>query len=165
MRLEKLTSLLGSVVFAVWYGFLEYYYHPWTEWTPLPKVKLYMFSEYSLFFMLPVIVFVAFYPFIDDLASHAPLTSKLSTLLWCIGNSILLPLVEDIAYFLPWRIFYPVPGDPYGGKWIQAGEWTTKILGYVTIAGIVIPIWHLITAPAIIALYLTSHALGAEKTY
>ena len=101
MKYEKITSLVGCIVFAVWYGFLEYYYHPWTNWSPLPKWRFLFWNEYSLFFMLPVIVFVAFYPFIDDLASHAPLKSKLSTLLWCIGNSILLPLVEDIAYFLP----------------------------------------------------------------
>ena len=162
MRLEKLTSLLGSLTFAVWYGFLEYYYKPWTEWMPLPKIRLYMFSEYSLFFMLPVIVFVAFYPFIDDLASKASLNSKLSTLLWGLGNTMLLTLIEDVSYFLPWRILYPIPGDPYGGLWIQPGEWTTKILGYITIMNVVIPVWYLILTPIIASFYLASVALLAR---
>jgi len=156
MRLEKVTSFLGCLVFSLWYGFLEYYYHPWTEWTPLPKIRIYMFNEYSLFFMLPVLVFVAFYPFIDDLFSRASPLSKLSTFLWGLGNALLLPLVEDIAYFLPWRIFFPAPGDPNGGLWIQPGEWTTRIMGWIEVCGIVIPLWYLIVAPSIIILYMVS---------
>lgn len=129
----ELVSFTRAVAFAVVYGGIEYRYVNKREvgWVRggegFPeKPVLGRFTPYHVFLLLPLFIVVAFV---------LPLTA------WA-GNSLLLALVEDIAYF-GWR-----------GRWVEKGEWTTNLYGSFGLGGKVIPIWWPISLVVIVLLYL-----------
>jgi hypothetical protein len=80
---------------------------------------------YHLYFVLPLFVLASF---------ALPLTA------WA-ANVFLLATLEDALYFV-WR-----------RKWIQPGDWTTKMFGSFRVGGATIPTWYPLALAAAAALY------------
>ena len=175
---EYLTSIVGSILFAVAYSFIEYYTHLWDLYLPFPKFQVWVLSSYQLIYMLPVLLLVVFLPFLDDLLDiHGERRAILETFILGIANFTLLILTEDITYFLPWRCIKPRPNDPLAYKWITPDDWTCKVMGYIDVS-IIIPCWYILAIIVIAILYYLVFSgilwklewrirvlSGADKTY
>jgi hypothetical protein len=166
--LSKRTSisfLLASglvIIFAVSYGYLEYYYinDPVLGKTAHLTVKggthrvatpiiggLY---SYHIYPMMVIFILVGFGPFFDSisfniLGRHE--RRKAASL--GVANVISAMLVEDFTWFF-YRWWLPLDTDPKKGLLMQASDWTTKSLGHVQIPHVnpfgsfVIPYWYII---------------------
>ena len=127
------TSFVRSVAFAVVYAGIEYRYvnRNEAEWTKrmegfYEKPAFWVVSPYHVFLLLPLFVIAAF---------ALPLTS------WA-GNTFLIAIVEDIAYF-GWR-----------GKFVQPDDWTTTLFGSFRIGRVVIPVWWPLELLVVAGLYV-----------
>jgi hypothetical protein len=120
--LFELLAFIRSAAFAVIFGGIEYRYvnyreEGWTTdgWNFKEKPVFGQYTPYHVFFVMPLFIAVGF---------TLPLTA------W-IGDALLIALVEDISYFA-WR-----------GRWVEKGEWTTKLYGSIGIGRRAIPLWWL----------------------
>jgi hypothetical protein len=150
------------IVFAVSYGYLEYYYinDPVQGKTANLTVRggthrvatplLGGLYSYHVFPMMIIFILVGFGPFFDSisfniLGRHE--RRKAASL--GVANIITALLVEDFTWFV-YRWWLPLDGDPQKGLLMQASDWTTKSLGYVSIphtglfGSFVIPYWYVI---------------------
>ena len=151
------------IVFAVSYGYLEYYYinDPVLGKTANLTVKggthrvatpiiggLY---SYHIYPMMVIFVLVVFGPFFDSvsfniLGRHE--RRKVAAL--GLANVISAMLVEDFTWFF-YRWWLPLDNDPKKGLLMQAFDWTTKSLGSLPVPHInpfgsfVIPYWYIIS--------------------
>ena len=127
-------SLARILVFAVIYAGIEYKYinRSESEWVNgeevyREKFLFWVVRPYHLYLLLPLFIVVSF---------------STSVTAWA-GNTFLLAVVEDVAYF-GWR-----------GKGVRKGEWTTKWFGALNIGRTAVPIWWpvdtLVAAPLFVA--------------
>ncbi|QQG48056.1 MAG: hypothetical protein HY247_04635 [archaeon] len=125
-------SFVRILAFAVVYAGVEYRYvnRSEAEWTK--KVKefpekpvFWVIAPYHLYLLLPLFVIVSF-------------TSSITA--WA-GNTFLLAVFEDIAYF-GWR-----------GRSVIEGEWTTTLFGSFRIGRWIVPIWWPLDAMIAAGLY------------
>lgn len=161
-RISFLVTIGLLVVFAVSYGYLEYYYinDPVQGKTANLTVKggthrvatpiiggLY---SYHVFPMIVIFILVGFGPFFDSvsfniLGRHE--RRKAASL--GVANIITALLVEDFTWFL-YRWWLPLDNDSKRGLLMQASDWTTKNLGYISmphtsiLGSFVIPYWYII---------------------
>jgi nitrate reductase gamma subunit len=113
-------SFLRVVAFAIVFAGIEYRYvnRYEKEWTKtaegfVEKPVFWVISPYHAFLLLPLFIVASF---------TLPITA------WA-GNTFLLAVAEDIAYFV-WR-----------GKAVVDGDWTTTLFGSFKLGGFVIPTW------------------------
>jgi len=167
-RRDSPTELLRrtriSFLVTISYGYLEYYYinDPVQGKTANLTVRggthrvatpiaggLY---SYHVFPMMIIFILVGFGPFFDSisfniLGRHE--RRKAASL--GVANIITALLVEDFTWFL-YRWWLPLDNDPKKGLLMQASDWTTKSLGYLSIpsacdkgycSSLGIPIWYI----------------------
>jgi hypothetical protein len=163
VRISYLLTSSLVIVFAVSYGYLEYYYinDPVLGKTANLTVKggthrvatpiiggLY---SYHIYPMMVIFILVGFGPFFDSvsfniLGRHE--RSKAAAL--GVANVISALLIEDFTWFF-YRWWLPLDNDPKKGLLMQASDWTTKSLGSLHIPHInpvgsfVIPYWYIIS--------------------
>ena len=113
-------SFVRVLAFGIVFAGIEYRYvnRREQEWTKkmeefYEKPAFWVISPYHAFLLLPLFIAAAF---------TFPITA------WA-GNTFLLAVVEDIAYFA-WK-----------GKGVAKGEWTTTLFGSFSIGGFVVPVW------------------------
>ncbi len=153
---EYRTSVIASLVFAILYGYLEYYYilqaRPGLPFRYAYTPIFLGFYWYHIFPMMPIFGLVGFLPLLDDiLFKFRPnQVEKIRTGLLGCANIWLAVWFEDIFWFL-FRMANPLNGDPLGGKWIQVvgvdglPDWTAR-WGYFAFNGNALPYWYVITA-------------------
>lgn len=153
---EYRTSVVASLVFAILYAYLEYYYilqaRPGLPFRYAYTPIFLGFYWYHVFPMLPIFGLVGFLPLLDDiLFKFKPYQlEKIRTGLLGFANIWMAVWFEDIFWFL-FRLADPLNGDPLGGKWIQVvgvdglPDWTAR-WGYVAFGGNALPYWYVITA-------------------
>lgn len=161
-RISFLVTCGLLIVFAVSYGYLEYYYindpilgktanltvKGGTHRVAIPIIGgLYSYHVYP---MMIIFILVGFGPFFDSvsfniLGRHE--RRKAASL--GVANVISAMLVEDFTWFF-YRWWLPLDNDPKKGLLMQASDWTTKSLGYIYIphtnlfGNFVIPYWYII---------------------
>ena len=134
-----LISIISSVAFAVMYAQVEL----WVSWERvlrdfsfLPSV--FGVTPYNLLFTTLLYLLVAFGPLMPVMGKKAFAVG--------LANFLLICVVEDASYFL------------LSGRWITQADYTARILGTVSICGILVPTWYLIYLIFVLALY--SRAVG-----
>jgi|SRR5215467_1709120 hypothetical protein len=161
----RISFLLTSslvIVFAVSYGYLEYYYinDPVQGKTANLTVKsgthrvatpiIAGLYSYHIFPMIVIFILVGFGPFFDSisfniLGKHE--RRKAASL--GFANVLSAILVEDFTWFF-YRWWLPLDSDPKKGLLMQASDWTTKNLGGLHIPHVdfigsfVVPYWYII---------------------
>lgn len=152
------------ILFAVTYGYLEYYYindsvqgktanltvRGGTHCVSTPIMRgLY---SYHIFLMIVIFILVGFGPFFDSISfnileKHE--RRKAATL--GVANVISAILIEDFVWFI-FRCWLPLDNDSKRGLLMQASDWTTQNMGGLIIPkstsfnGFVIPYWYLIAS-------------------
>jgi hypothetical protein len=118
--LFDLLSFARVLAFGIIFAGIEYRYinRREAEWTKKTegfneKPVFWVISPYHFFLLLPLFIVSSF---------------SLSITAWA-GNTFLLAVVEDMAYFV-WK-----------GKGVTKGEWTTTLFGSFNIGNVVIPLW------------------------
>lgn len=126
-------SFIRSIAFAIIYAGIEYRYvnnreEGWTKdgYNFREKPLFALYTPYHVFLLLPLFIAVAF---------TLPLTA------WA-GNAMLIALVEDISYF-GWRV-----------RWIEKGEWTTKLYGSFSLGRRAVPFWYPVFVVCVSVLYI-----------
>ena len=174
LRRTRISFLVTSglvIVFAVSYGYLEYYYindpvlgktasltvKGGTQHVTIPIIAgLY---SYHIYPMMIIFILVGFGPFFDSisfniLGRHE--RTKAASL--GIANVISAMLVEDFTWFF-YRWWLPLDNDPKRGMLMQASDWTTKSMGSTPIihtnllGNFVIPYWYIIAIAAAAIFY------------
>ncbi|HEY7228682.1 MAG TPA: hypothetical protein VH481_11240 [Nitrososphaeraceae archaeon] len=161
----RISFLLTSslvIIFAVSYGYLEYYYinDPVQGKTANLTVKsgthrvatpiIAGLYSYHIFPMIVIFILVGFGPFFDSisfniLGKHE--RRKAASL--GFANVLSAILVEDFTWFF-YRWWLPLDNDPKRGLLMQASDWTTKNLSGLHIPHVdfigsfVIPYWYII---------------------
>ena len=127
------TSFARILAFAIVYAGVEYRYvnRYESEWAGGEEVytERFLFSvvrPYHLYLLLPMFIVVSF---------SWPITA------WA-GNVFALAILEDVFYFV-WR-----------RKKVRKGEWTTRLMGSLSLGGLVLPLWWPTDAVVAVALYL-----------
>ena len=165
LRRTRISFIITSglvIIFAVSYGYLEYYYinDPVQGKTANLTVKsgthrvatpviggLY---SYHIFPMIVIFLLVGFAPFFDSISFNVlgRHERRKATSLG-VANVLSAILVEDFTWFFC-RWWLPLDNDPKKGLLMQASDWTTKNLGGLHIPHIgqfnslVIPYWYII---------------------
>ena len=163
VRISYLVTSSLVIVFAVSYGYLEYYYinDPVLGKTANLTVKggthrittpiiggLY---SYHIYPMMVIFILVGFGPFFDSISFNIlgrHQRSKAAAL--GVANVISALLIEDFTWFF-YRWWLPLDNNPKKGLLMQASDWTTKSLGSLHIPHInpfgsfVIPYWYIIS--------------------
>lgn len=166
VKRTRITFFISStlvILFAVSYGYLEYYYinDPVQGKTANLTVGggthrvstpiLGGLYSYHIFPMIVIFILVGFGPFFDSvsfniLGRHE--RRKAASL--GVASVISAILVEDFAWFI-FRWWLPLDNDPKRGMLMQASDWTTHNVGGLTISksslyggGFVIPYWYII---------------------
>ena len=161
-NISFIASATLVIIFAVSYGYLEYYYinDPVQGKTENLAVKggdhrvatpiiggLY---SYHIFPMMILFVLIAFTPFFDSISFNILGRHKRrKTFSLGIAGVITAILVEDFAWFF-YRWSLPLDNDPKKGLLMQASDWTVKNLGGISLPSIdgfhafVIPYWYLV---------------------
>jgi len=122
-----------------------------------------LFYYYHLEAIVPLIGPLAFQPFIYETLSKKRSSRKLRmSLALGVGSLLLGTIAEDISWFT-FRLFGPLPSDPLAYQWIRPSDYTAHILGYARIFGSVVPLWYLVLAPPIIAIFAAVFALPRPK--
>ena len=125
-------SILSSLVFAVIYAVFEHWfeYSKTTEWFSFLQMPVIfnIFRPYHYIWMLSIFLFVGSLPLLSLILFDAGY--RLNALMMVLGNLWLIILIEDIAFFL------------FLGRWIVEGDWNTRLFGYFTYNGVVIPRWY-----------------------
>ncbi|HEY7572131.1 MAG TPA: hypothetical protein VH796_12265 [Nitrososphaeraceae archaeon] len=161
----RISFLLTSslvIIFAVSYGYLEYYYinDPVQGKTANLTVKsgthrvatpiIAGLYSYHIFPMIVIFILVGFGPFFDSisfniLGKHE--RRKAASL--GFANVLSAILVEDFTWFF-YRWWLPLDNDPKRGLLMQASDWTTKNLSGLHIPHVdfigsfVMPYWYMI---------------------
>lgn len=141
-RFEFITSTVGSLLLAHFYALIEH----WLNWSEVHKYFSIFpswrgITAYHYIFMFSLFLLIGGLPFMDDLITSEHRKYIPPAVLWTIGNALLTGLVEDAAYFYLFN------------TWIKPTNWTAKILGYVIVFEIVIPIWYFTSTILIITIY------------
>jgi hypothetical protein len=161
-RVSFLASSALLIIFAVSYGYLEYYYindpvqgktanltvREGTHRVATPLIGgLY---SYHIFPMMIIFVLVSFGPFFDSVSFNIlGRHRREKTLSLGVAGVATAFLVEDFAWFF-YRWWLPLDTDPKRGLLMQASDWTVKTLGGIPIQGVgpfhpvVIPYWYLL---------------------
>jgi len=144
--LEYATSIATTLLFAVFYGILEYYWIVTGKDVPFRYGNGPVFLGFYLYhleIMFPILLIVGFSPLIDDiLGTGNKVREKSYTAALGAATTLFSIMLEDITWFLC-RTIDPLPLDALPGKWIQASDWTARG-GYLSIPGGVIPSWYII---------------------
>lgn len=165
LRRTRISFLLSSVlviIFAVSYGYLEYYYinDPTLGKTANLTVKggthrvatplIGGIYSYHIYPMMVIFILVGFGPFFDSISFNIlGKHERTKTASLGVANVISAILVEDFTWFF-YRWWLPLDNDPKKGLLIQASDWTTKSLGSTPTLHInqfgnfVIPYWYII---------------------
>lgn len=165
LRRTRISFIVTSVlvmIFAVSYGYLEYYYinDPVQGKTANLTVKsgthrvatpiiggLY---SYHIYPMIVMFLLVGFAPFFDSISFNVlgrHERRKAASL--GVANVLSAILVEDFTWFV-YRWWLPLDNDPKKGLLMQVSDWTTKNLGGLHIphtgpfSSFVIPYWYII---------------------
>lgn len=150
------------VIFAVSYGYLEYYYinDPVQGKTENLTVKegnrrvtvplIGGIYSYHIFPMMVIFILVAFGPFFDSVSFNIlGRHRRRKTLSLGLAGVVTALLVEDFSWFF-YRWWLPLDSDPQKGLLMQASDWTVRTLGGVQLQlpapfyNIVLPYWYLI---------------------
>jgi hypothetical protein len=165
LKRTRISFLVDSglvIIFAVSYGYLEYYYinDPVQGKTAHLTVKggthrvatpiiggLY---SYHIYPMMVIFILVGFGPFLDSISFNIlGRHERRRAASLGVANVISAMLVEDFTWFF-YRWWLPLDNDPKKGLLMQASDWTTKNLGSVQIPHInpfgsfAIPYWYII---------------------
>jgi len=165
LKRVRISCLLTSslvIIFAVSYGYLEYYINDpvlgktmnltvkgGTHHVATPIIGgLY---SYHIYPMMVIFILVGFGPFFDSISFNilGPHERRKAAALG-VANVISAMLVEDFMWFF-YRWWLPLDNDPKKGLLIQASDWTTKSLGSLPVPHIhqfgsfVIRYWHIIS--------------------
>lgn len=163
VRISYLLTSSLVIVFAVSYGYLEYYFinDPVLGKTENLTVKggthrvttpiiggLY---SYHIYPMMLIFILVGFGPFFDSVSFNIlGRHERRKAAALGLANVISAMLVEDFTWFF-YRWWLPLDNDPKKGLLIQASDWTTKSLGSLPVPHIhpfgnfVIPYWYIIS--------------------
>ena len=163
VRISYLVTSSLVIVFAVSYGYLEYYYindpvlgktknltvKGGTHRVAIPIIGgLY---SYHIYPMMVIFILVGFGPFFDSVSFNIlGRHERRKAAALGVANVISAMLVEDFTWFF-YRWWLPLDNDPKKGLLVQASDWTTKSLGSLPVAHIhsfgnfVIPYWYIIS--------------------
>ncbi|HZC88400.1 MAG TPA: hypothetical protein VE199_02185 [Nitrososphaera sp.] len=177
-KIEFISTIVVTVVFAISFAHLEYYYikDPALQVTN-GKVQAQNPSEisrathpiignmyqYHLFPMLFIFVLISFAALWDDmtfklLGKH----KRIKAAYLGFANLITAITVEDFAWFVN-RWVAPLESDPKGGLLMQASDWSSIHLGAINVGSFVIPNWYLIAIViALLAYYGAFRKHGAS---
>jgi hypothetical protein len=167
-KIEFISTIVVTVVFAVTFAHLEYYYikDPALQMTN-GKVQAQNSSEisrathpivgnmyqYHLFPMLFIFVLISFAALWDDMTfklfgKH----KRIKAAYLGFANLLTAITVEDFAWFVNrWTV--PLQSDPKGGLLMQASDWSSIHLGAIDLGSFVIPNWYLIAIAIVMLAY------------
>lgn len=156
--LEYATSITTTLLFAVLYGILEYYWIVTGKNVPFRYGQGPVFLGFYLYhisIMFPILLIVGFSPLIADiLGTGNKVREKSYTTALGVATTLFSIRLEDITWFLC-RTIRPLPSDPLAKKWIQPSDWTARgPLGYLSIPGGVIPSWYIIVVFVTVLLWI-----------
>ena len=166
LRRTRISFVITSalvIIFAVSYGYLEYYYinDPIQGKTNNLTVKggthrvatpligdLY---SYHIFPMIIIFILVGFGPFFDSVSFNIlGRHERRKSASLGIANVLTAILVEDFTWFF-YRWWLPLDNDPKKGLLMQASDWTAKNVGSLEmpqvsswVGSFVIPNWYII---------------------
>jgi surface polysaccharide O-acyltransferase-like enzyme len=127
--LEYATSITATLLFAVFYGILEYYWIVTSKDVPFRYGNGHVFLGfyfYHLEIMFPILLIVGFSPLIADiLGTGNKVREKSYTAALGAATTLFSIMLEDITWFLC-RTIDPLPLDALPGKWIQPSDWTAR---------------------------------------
>ena len=167
---EAVSTAIVSVLFAISFAHLEYYYikdpalqlsngqvhatNPGSDRSRETRPIIGNMYQYHLFPMLFIFFLISFAALWDDLTfklwgKH----SRIKALFLGTANLITAIVVEDFAWFMN-RYLFPLEGDPKAGQLMQSTDWTSMHLGAINVGNFVIPNWYLLAiALAALAYY------------
>lgn len=155
---EYASSITTTLLFAVLYGVLEYYWIVTGKNVPFryghgPLIL--GFYLYHISIMFPILLIVGFSPLIADiLGTGNKVVEKSYTAALGVATTLFSIMLEDITWFLC-RTIQPLPSDPLAGKWIQSSDWTARgPIGYLSIPSGVIPSWYIIVVFVTVLLWI-----------
>ena len=155
--LEYATSIATTLLFAVFYGILEYYWIVTGKDVPFRYGNGPVFLGFYLYhleIMFPILLIVGFSPLIDDiLGTGNKVREKSYTAALGAATILFSIMLEDITWFLC-RTIDPLPLDVLPGKWIQPSDWTARG-GYLSIPSGVIPSWYIIVVFVTVPVWVT----------
>ena len=131
---ETVKPSISCIIFAHIYAIIERLYHPWEIINPflsfLPHIQGYQtkISPYNYLFLPALLLLVSY------ISTRKPITL-------IIANTLLTGLIEDVTYFYLFN------------DTIKPTNWTSKIMGYITIANQTIPLWYIPTTATTLILY------------
>ena len=131
---ETVKPSIPCIIFAHIYAIIERLYHPWEIINPflsfLPHIQGYQtkISPYNYLFLPALLLLVSY------ISTRKPITL-------IIANTLLTGLIEDVTYFYLFN------------DTIKPTNWTSKIMGYITITNHTIPLWYIPTIATILILY------------
>jgi hypothetical protein len=182
-RVSFLASSILVVIFAVSYGYLEYYYinDPVQGKTANLTVRdgthrvatpiFGGFYSYHIFPMMIIFILVSFGPFFDSVSFNILGRHKRrKTLSLGFAGVITAFLIEDFAWFV-YRWWLPLDNDPNRGLLMQASDWTVRTLGGISIGGIdsvhpfVIPYWYLLAIFLAGVLFYSAFRTPRNRTF
>jgi hypothetical protein len=165
VRRTRIAFFISSalvILFAVSYGYLEYYYinDPVQGKTANLTVGggthrvatpiLGGLYSYHIFPMIVIFILVGFGPFFDSVSFNIlERHERRKAASLGVASVISAILVEDFAWFI-FRWWLPLDNDPKRGLLMQPSDWTAHNIGGLIISksssfgGLVIPYWYLI---------------------
>jgi hypothetical protein len=163
VRISYLVASSLVIVFAVSYGYLEYYYinDPVLGKTANLTVKggthrvatpiIGSLYSYHIYPMMVIFILVGFGPFFDSISFNIlGRHQRRKAAALGVANVISAMLVEDVTWFF-YRWWLPLDNDPKKGLLMQASDWTTKSLGSLPIphthpfGSFVVPYWYILS--------------------
>lgn len=154
IRKELPSSLIFSSALACLLVYFEYYYVtingiPFRE---LDQTGIMGTPPYFLFPLAPIIIFAAFLPVINLVASKHVYSLQINRELGTsVANFLWALTLYDILFYVL-RAFYPLPTDPLGGFWITQGE--DSFMGLTNLFGTLLPTWYFVTIPLVLSIYI-----------
>ncbi len=154
LPLIYLLTIIVVVLFSFGAAYLEYNYILFSD-LPYREAKPPFFGTlygYQFVLFIPVLVWLAFQPFIQQTFQRIRSSGALRrTLALGVAGSLLGLMLEDAGWFL-FRLLSPVASDPLAHQWIRASDYTASMIGYATILGVVIPLWYFVLLTPVAAI-------------
>lgn len=110
--------------------------------------------NYHLVFFLPILAWLAFQPFINQVIQKVRSSENFRrTSALGLASVFLGVILEDVGWFLL-RFLAPLRSDPLAHQWIRGSDYTSSVIGYATIFGTAIPLWYFVLLTPAVAIFI-----------
>ncbi len=154
--LSSVLTVVAVVLFSFASAYVEYNFVLFDALPYREAVQpvLGIFYGYHLVFFLPVLVWLAFQPFLGQVLLKVRSSVALRrTLALGVAGVFLGVVIEDAGWFL-FRFLAPLASDPLAHQWIRGSDYTASVAGYATIVGVVVPLWYFVLLTPVVAIFV-----------